>query len=82
MNQSIIPCWWFEGNANEAFEFYTQIFPNSEITYSDNILVEANLMGVKFSGINGGEMNRPNDAISYMITLESKSEIKTIGIIY
>jgi predicted 3-demethylubiquinone-9 3-methyltransferase (glyoxalase superfamily) len=31
MQQKIIPCLWFDGNAKEAVEFYTSVFPNSKV---------------------------------------------------
>ena len=31
MTQKITPCLWFDGNAEEAAEFYTAIFKDSEV---------------------------------------------------
>ncbi len=31
MDKPITPCPWFDGNAREAAEFYTAIFPNSKM---------------------------------------------------
>jgi predicted 3-demethylubiquinone-9 3-methyltransferase (glyoxalase superfamily) len=30
--QKIVPNLWFDGNAKEAVEFYTSVFPNSKVT--------------------------------------------------
>ncbi|VTP97073.1 VOC family protein [Sphingobacterium daejeonense] len=54
MSNKIIPSLWFDNNAKEAFDFYTDVFPNSSITKDSPIVVEANIMGMDFIGINGG----------------------------
>ena len=63
----ITPCLWFDGNAEEAAEFYASLFPNSQIDAvhrapsdypsgkaGDVLMVEFILMGQPFSGLNGG----------------------------
>jgi predicted 3-demethylubiquinone-9 3-methyltransferase (glyoxalase superfamily) len=32
IRQTITPCLWFDGKAEEAAEFYVSVFPNSRIT--------------------------------------------------
>lgn len=75
---TIIPSLWFDGNAYEAMLFYCDIFPNSEITRQDPVVVRANLNGVSFIGINGGPYFKPNASISFMVICETKEEIETI----
>lgn len=78
MENSIIPSIWFDQNAKEAFDLYCQTFPNSHIASSSPIVVEAQLNGVKFIGINGGPIFKPNPSISFMAICESKEEIDRI----
>lgn len=78
MENSIIPSIWFDQNAKEAFDLYSQTFPNSHITSISPIVVEAQLNGVRFIGINGGPMFKPNPSISFMVICESKEEVDRI----
>ena len=56
------PCLWFDGQAEQAAEFYTSIFPNSAITsVSRNpdgsaLVVEWTLDGQPYQGLDGGPM--------------------------
>ncbi|WP_343566082.1 VOC family protein [Sphingobacterium sp.] len=78
MENSIIPSIWFDQNAKEAFDLYSQTFPNSQVTGNSPVVVEAQLNGVKFIGINGGPMFKPNPSISFMVICESKEEVDRI----
>ncbi|WP_343320023.1 VOC family protein [Sphingobacterium multivorum] len=78
MNNSIIPSIWFDQNAQEAFDLYAGTFPGSHISNSSPIVVEAVLNGVKFIGINGGPIFKPNPSISFMVICESKEEVDRI----
>ena len=64
--QSIVPCLWFDGQAEAAAKFYTSLFPGSRIDTvvtapadspsgkkGDVLSVDFTLMGQKFSGLNG-----------------------------
>ena len=75
MSNKIIPSLWFDNNAKEAFDFYTDVFPNSSIIKDSPIVVEANIMGMDFIGINGGPIFHPNATISYMPIFESKDQL-------
>src|SRR5690606_30766014 len=61
------PCLWFENNAKEAAEFYISVFDNSKITSENPLVVEFELNGVRFMGLNGGDQFTPNSAISYFV---------------
>jgi predicted 3-demethylubiquinone-9 3-methyltransferase (glyoxalase superfamily) len=70
MTQPIAPCLWFDGNAEEAANYYVSVFPNAKITdvqkYPEAALevsgkpagsvmtVEFDLNGMRFMGLNGG----------------------------
>lgn len=63
---TLTTCLWFDGNAEEAAAFYTDLLPNSRITgqpvrYPEGspqagevMTVEFALMGQPFLGLNGG----------------------------
>ena len=80
----ISPFLWFESRAEEAANFYVSIFDNSKIISvskvaagpaKDGSLVEFELEGQKFSGIDGGPMFSFTPAISFVVTCDSQEEI-------
>lgn len=68
MNNSIYPCLWFDGNAKQAAEFYCSIFNNSKITTDSPLVVNFELRGKKFMGLNGGPNFKFTPAISLFAT--------------
>ena len=75
MNNNIHPCIWYDGNAKAAAEFYCSLFPDSKITTDTPMVVNFQLSGQKFMGLNGGPMFKTNPSISFMVTCESDDEI-------
>jgi predicted 3-demethylubiquinone-9 3-methyltransferase (glyoxalase superfamily) len=84
MNNSIHPCIWFDGNGKEAAAFYCDIFSKassekiSAITVDTPMVVNFELWGNKFMGLNGGPMFTINPSISifvYCKTIEQTDEI-------
>jgi len=91
MNFKIIPCLWFDTQAEEAANFYCSVFPDSEILrisrYSDAggeihggkpgavMTVEFKLSGQPFTGLNGGPVFKFTEAISLQIECEDQKEI-------
>jgi predicted 3-demethylubiquinone-9 3-methyltransferase (glyoxalase superfamily) len=85
----LTPCLWFDDEAEEAAKFYTSIFPNSKIletvpylseTPSDKpvgsvMLVNFELNGQPFVGLNGGPFFKMNEAISFQIFCKDQAEI-------
>ncbi|KAL2813827.1 Glyoxalase/Bleomycin resistance protein/Dihydroxybiphenyl dioxygenase [Aspergillus granulosus] len=87
----ITPCLWFDGQAEEAAEFYISIFPNSKITtiqrYTDAgkeyhgretgsvMIVEFELNGQTFTGLNGGPHFKFTEAISLQVDCEDQAEV-------
>lgn len=79
---------WFDGQAQEAVEFYTGLFPDSRITgltrtpmdypggrAGDVITAAFTLGGRDFIAMNGGPGHPLTDAISLSIDCESQAEI-------
>ena len=84
----IAPCLWFDGQAEEAATFYTEIFPNSRIdkisrSPADNpstpagavLTVDFSLDGSRFIALNGGPGFHFSEAISFSIDCEDQAEV-------
>ena len=81
-------CLWFDGKAREAANFYTSIFPNSELAdnwiaptdtpgnkQGEEIVVNFTIFGRPFIGLNGGPQFPHSEAISFQIPCKDQSEI-------
>ncbi|MFC4035214.1 VOC family protein [Streptomyces polygonati] len=78
---------WFDGQAEEAAEFYVSVFEDAEIgriaRYTDAgpgepgsvVTVEFTANGQKFVGINGGPQFTFDEAISFVIHCDDQSEV-------
>ena len=75
MKNEIFPCLWFDGQAQEAAKFYCSIFKNSEITPDNQVVVNFNLNGKKFMGLNGGPNFKFNEAVSFVVNCDTQAEI-------
>ncbi len=80
----ISPFLWYESRAEEAANFYVSIFKNSRILSVSKVaagpatggaMVEFELEGQKFTGIDGGPMFSFNPAVSFVVTCDSQEEI-------
>jgi predicted 3-demethylubiquinone-9 3-methyltransferase (glyoxalase superfamily) len=84
---SITPFLWFNDNAEEAARFYVSVFPNSRIgtisRYTDAgprapdtvLVVEFELDGKPFIGLNGGPQFTFTEAVSFSIDVETQDEV-------
>src|SRR5690606_41482653 len=77
--QKIIPHLWYDKEAKEAAEFYTSIFPNSNVTSTvtlhdtpsgDAQTVSFELNGQEFMAISAGPYFKFNPSISFMVNFE------------
>jgi predicted 3-demethylubiquinone-9 3-methyltransferase (glyoxalase superfamily) len=87
----IVPCLWFEDQAEEAARFYTGIFKNSRILdmsrYTEAgrevhgrppgsvLMVSFELLGQPFSALNGGPEFKFTEAISFQISCDTQEEL-------
>jgi predicted 3-demethylubiquinone-9 3-methyltransferase (glyoxalase superfamily) len=83
----IKPCLWFDGNAEEAANFYVGLLPDSRIEgvhrapsdypsgkAGDVLTVEFTIAGQPFVGLNGGPYFTFNEAVSFQIFTEDQAE--------
>jgi predicted 3-demethylubiquinone-9 3-methyltransferase (glyoxalase superfamily) len=80
-------CLWFDGQAEEAANYYTSIFKNSKLGRVGRhteagpgpagavLTVEFELNGQKFVALNGGPQFTFNEAISFQIHCDDQDEI-------
>jgi predicted 3-demethylubiquinone-9 3-methyltransferase (glyoxalase superfamily) len=85
--QKITPFLWFDGQAEEAMNFYTSIFKNSEVgkvsRYGDAgpgpkgsvMTASFELEGLQFTALNAGPTFEFNEAISFVVHCESQEEV-------
>lgn len=69
------PCLWFDGQARAAAEFYCTIFPDSRIINDAGMVVNFELNGQPFMGLNGGDQFKFNEAVSFVIPCKDQEEI-------
>lgn len=83
----ITPFLWFDSNAEEAVEFYLSVFPNSrrlsELRNTGDapgpkggiLTISFELDGLRFTALNGGPAFKFNEAVSFVVTCDTQSEI-------
>ena len=75
MQNKIYPCLWFDGQAKAAAEFYCSVFGDGKITTDSGMVVNFELSGQKFMGLNGGPQFKINPSISFYVVCQSEAEI-------
>jgi len=79
--QKITPFLWFDNDAGEAVEYYTSIFKDSKVINSspgpDGKVFTATfeLNGQEFMALNAGPQFRFNEAVSFMVSVETQEEV-------
>jgi predicted 3-demethylubiquinone-9 3-methyltransferase (glyoxalase superfamily) len=83
----ITPFLWFDGQAEEAANFYASVFPNSKILsvsrYGEGapapagsvMTVAFELDGKPFVALNGGPIFKFNEAVSFVVECKDQAEI-------
>jgi len=72
---------WFNGQAEEAAEFYVDLFKDSKILNKTNgpdgsiFTVEFEILGSKYTALNGGPMFSFTEAFSIFILCQDQSEV-------
>ena len=75
MTNPIYPCLWFDGQAKAAADYYCSIFKNSKILSENPVVVQFELNGNKFMGLNGGPRYKFTPATSFVIECDTQEEI-------
>jgi predicted 3-demethylubiquinone-9 3-methyltransferase (glyoxalase superfamily) len=90
MIQTPTPNLWFDGNAEEAMNFYLSVFPNSKALsvsrYGDAgpgpkgsvLTVAFELNGQQFVGINGGPHYKFTPAVSFSVFCDTQQEVDSL----
>lgn len=89
--QKITPFLWFDGQAEDAVNFYTSLFKNSKIgriaRYNEAaaektgrpvgsvLTIEFEIEGQKFVALNGGPLFKFNESVSFVINCETQEEV-------
>ena len=84
----ITPCLWFNGEAEEAANFYVSLLPDSKIEVVQRntgdgpggkagtvLVIEFTLGGQRFMALNGGTRMDYNHAISFKIDCADQAEV-------
>jgi predicted 3-demethylubiquinone-9 3-methyltransferase (glyoxalase superfamily) len=87
----VVPCMWFNGDAEEAAKFYVSLVPNSEITHvqhnvSDGpsgkegsvLVVEFTVAGQPLVALNGGMKMEYTHALSLMIHCDDQAQVDSV----
>lgn len=86
--QKITPFLWFDGNAEEAVNFYTSVFKDSKITSVARtpkgvpagpeggvMVMTFELNGQEFTALNGGPHFKFTEAVSFVVNCETQEEV-------
>ncbi|NNG34662.1 VOC family protein [Nakamurella aerolata] len=83
----LVPCLWFNMNAEEAVQFYAGIIPDTKVIatsyYTDNmplpdgtvLTVEFELAGQRYTALNGGDQFPFTEAISLQLYVDDQAEL-------
>lgn len=72
---------WFDGQAEEAVNLYTNLIPDSKILKTTRrpeggvFTVEFELMGIKYTALNGGDYFTFSEAFSIMVHCADQAEV-------
>jgi predicted 3-demethylubiquinone-9 3-methyltransferase (glyoxalase superfamily) len=91
MKKNIIPCLWFDKEAEEASSFYVSIFKNSGIKSISRygkegfeihgqpegkvMTVDFTINGQDFTALNGGPLFKFNESVSFQVFCDTQEEI-------
>ncbi len=80
-------CLWYDGDAEEAAQFYAKTFPDSSVgavhrapgdypsgKEGDVLMVEFTVLGIPCLGLNGGPQVKHNEAFSFLVSTSDQAE--------
>ena len=80
MQAKVRTCWWFDGKAREAVEFYVSLLPNSQIDQEfaahdeEPLVIEFTLAGAPMMTLNGGPAFKQTEAASISVLTDGQDE--------
>lgn len=87
MSKPIIPCLWFDANAEEAVNDYVSIFKDSKVLHIDRyrdagpnhdatvVVIDFEINGQPFQAFNGGPMFTFSEAISFVVECATQADV-------
>lgn len=75
MKNSIYPCLWFDGNAEEAASLYCSAFSDARMDVCTPLVCTFYIKNKQFMGLNGGGAFKPNPSISFFTVCETEDEV-------
>lgn len=75
MTHPVYPCLWFDNKAKEAADYYCGIFKNARILNASPMVVNFEINGTPFMGLNGGPHFKFNEAVSFVVECDTQEEI-------
>ncbi len=80
--QKLTSCLWFDGQAEDAAKFYVSVFKNAKLGKTSHypnegkvLVVEFEIEGQKFIGLNGGPQFKLSEAVSFVVNCDTQAEI-------
>ena len=85
--RTISPCLWFDGNAEEAANYYVSVFEDARVLQTTRYVegspgpvgevmtISFELRGEEFLALNGGPDYRFTPAISFMVPCDDQAEV-------
>jgi predicted 3-demethylubiquinone-9 3-methyltransferase (glyoxalase superfamily) len=86
-SRNIAVCLWFDGQAEQAANFYAATFPDSHVDavhrapgdypagkQGDVLTVEFTVLGMPFLGLNGGPQFKFNESVSFQVYTHDQAE--------
>ena len=78
----ILPCFWFDGNTDQAFKLYCEAFDNSRWEKMNPFLSKVEITGCEIWGLDGGPMFKPNPTLSLYTTYDNSEDLlKTYNVL-
>lgn len=87
MTNPIVPCLWFDNQAEEAANYYVSIFKDGKILtvdhYADSgpnydqtvTVVDFEINGQRFQAFNGGPLFKFSEAISFVVECANQADV-------